>query len=129
MYQAFSEMPTLLKFLTAHALVCIYLLLAVFVPGIPISFNGVAMGTAELWESGLAISTALVGLLMPVSAVLFLWRWKYSRQTYSVLLAAVMIIPFALMRQVPSIIFGACLTAVILGYLFFNSGVRAYFRS
>ncbi|MES9826358.1 MAG: hypothetical protein ABW127_18205 [Candidatus Thiodiazotropha endolucinida] len=77
MYQAFKEMPTLLKFITAHALFCFMFFMAVVIPGIPITFKGELMEFYDLWEGGLP--TAAMGLSMPVVGVLLLKRWQYAR--------------------------------------------------
>jgi hypothetical protein len=129
MYQAFKVMPTLLKFITVHALACFIFFLAAVIPGIPITFNGEAIESQQLWAKGFGYPTVAIGLAMPVIGVLFLRRWQYCRQVYSATLVSVMVIPFVLWQELPSIIFGAVLSCAIISYLFINGRVRAYFSS
>jgi len=129
MYQAFKDMPKLLKFITAHALVCAILFLAVVIPGFPIQFNGQAMESSDLWENGLAIPTAAVGIVMPALGILFLRRWQYARYLYALMIVSVLVVPYILWHQLAGAIFGFVASCAIIGYLFVNSGVRAYFNS
>ena len=129
MYQAFKEMPTLLKFITAHALACFVFFLAAVIPGIPITFNGEVMESQQLWAKGVGLPTVATGLAMPVIGVLFLRRWQYCRQVYSVALVSFMVVPFVLWQELPLIIFGVVLSCAIIGYLFLNGQARAYFSS
>ena len=129
MYQAFKEMPTLLKFITVHALACFVFFVAAVIPGIPITFNGEVMESQELWAKGIGLPTVAIGLAMPALGVLFLRRWQYCRQLYSVVLVSVMVVPVILWQELLSIIFGAVLSCAIIGYLFINRQSRAYFGS
>ena len=129
MYQAFKEMPTLLKFITTHALVCFVFFLAVVIPGIPITFNGEVMESQELWAKGLGLPTMAVGLSLPVAGILILRRWKYCRQLYSAILLSVLVGPYVYWQEVSSLVFGVVLSCAIIGYLFLNSLSRAYFSS
>lgn len=129
MYQAFKEMPTLLKFITVHALACFVFFLAAVIPGIPITFNGEVMTSQQLWAKGVGLPIVVIGLAMPVIGVLFLRRWKYCRQVYSVALMSVMVVPFMLWQELASVIFGVVLSCAIIGYLFINGQARAYFSS
>jgi hypothetical protein len=129
MYQAFKEMPTLLKFITGHALVCFVFFVAAVILGVPIAFNGEVLESQELWAKGVGLPTVAIGLALPVVGVLFLLRWQYCRQVYSLILVAVMVAPYVIWREVSSLIFGLVLSCAIIGYLFLNGKVRAYFRS
>lgn len=129
MYQAFREMPTLLKFITAHALVCFVFFLTVVIPGIPITVNGEVMESSELWSRGLGFPTAAVGLAMPVVGVLILKRWQYSRQLYALSLVSVLVAPYLVWQQLVLALFGVVLSCVIISYLFINGKARAYFSS
>ncbi|MCK0152932.1 hypothetical protein MWU49_04400 [Alcanivorax sp. S6407] len=129
MYQAFKEMPTLLKFLTVHALACFVFFWAAVIPGIPITFNGEVMESQEIWNKGIGLPTVAVGLVMPALGVLFLRRWRYCRQLYSVVLVSAMVVPVVLWQELPLIIFGALLSCAVIGYLFINGQARAYFSS
>jgi hypothetical protein len=129
MYQAFKEMPTLLKFMTVHTLACFVFFLAAVIPGIPITFNGEVMESQQLWAKGVGLPAVAIGLSMPVIGILFLQRWQYCRQVYSVALVSVMVVPFVLWHEQPSIIFGVVLSCAIIGYLFINGKARAYFSS
>ncbi len=129
MYQAFKEMPILLKFMTVHALACFIFFLASVIPGIPISFNGEVMESQQLWAKGVGLYAMVIGLVMPVIGVLFLRRWQYCRQVYSVALLSVLVFPFVLWQELTSVIFGVALSCAIIGYLFINGQARAYFSS
>ncbi|MBT3012970.1 MAG: hypothetical protein KUF77_15395 [Candidatus Thiodiazotropha sp. (ex Lucina aurantia)] len=127
MYQAFKAMPTLLKFITAHALFCFMFFMAVVILGIPITFKGELMEFYDLWEGGLP--TAAMGLSMPVAGVLLLKRWQYARYIYSFLFISVMVAPYVYWQQLPAIIFGIIFSCGIIGYLFLNRSAREYFSS
>ena len=129
MYQAFKDMPTLLKFITTHALVCFVLFVAVVIPGIPITFNGEVMESGELWARGLGLPTVAVGLTMPIAGVLILKRWQYSRQFYGLLLASVLVTPYIVWQDIILAGFGVLLSCAMIGYLFINKKARAYFSS
>ena len=129
MYQAFKDMPTPLKFLTTHALACFALFLAAVIPGIPITFHGEAMESQEIWAKGAGIPTVAVGLAMPVMAILFLLRWQYCRQLYSVVFVSSMIMPFLFWQELSKVMFGMVISCAIVGYLFMNRQARAYFSS
>lgn len=129
MYQAFKDMPTLLKYITGHALVCFVFFLAVVIPGIPITFNGDVMESQELWEKGLGLPIAAIGLIMPVVGILILKRWQYSRHLYGLLLVSVLVAPYLVWQEPVSVAFGIVLSCAIIGYLFINRKARAYFSS
>ena len=122
-------MPTLLKFITAHALVCSVLFLAAVIPGMPITVNGELIESSELWSRGLGLPMAVVGLAMPVVGVLILKRWQYSRQLYALILASVLIVPYVVWQQLVLALFGVVLSCAIISYLFINRKARAYFAS
>jgi hypothetical protein len=103
--------------------------LAAVIPGIPITFNGEVMESQQLWAKGVGLPTVAIGLAMPIIGVLFLRRWQYCRQVYSVGLVSVMVVPFVLWQELPSIVFGVVLSCAIIGYLFINERARAYFSS
>ncbi|MCU7944386.1 MAG: hypothetical protein KZQ87_17095 [Candidatus Thiodiazotropha sp. (ex Cardiolucina cf. quadrata)] len=129
MYQAFKEMPTLLKFITAHALFCFFFFFAVVIPGISITFNGELMEASDLWERGLVLPTAAMGLSMPIVGLLFLKRWQYARHIYSLLFISVMVTPYVYWQQLPAIVFGIVVSFGIIGYLFINRRACEYFSS
>lgn len=129
MYQAFKEMPTLLKFITGHAFVCIVFFLAAVIPGIPISFDGQVMESKVLWAKGLGLPAVIVGLSLPVAGILILRRWQFSRHLYSAILLSALVGPYLYWQQVLSLVFGVVLSCAIIGYLFLNGQSRTYFRS
>lgn len=128
MYQAFREMPTLLKFITVHALICFVFFLAVVIPDMPIMVNGEVMESSELWSRGLGMLPA-VGLALPVVGVQILKRWPYSRQLYTLILVSVLVAPYLVRLQLVLALFGVVLSCAIISYLFINEKARAYFSS
>ncbi|SCZ54426.1 hypothetical protein SAMN03097708_00968 [Thiohalomonas denitrificans] len=129
MYQAFKDMPPFLKFLTVHALACIFIFLAVVIPGVPITFEGEVMESSDLWTRGLGLPTAFIGLAMPVAGGLFLKRWRYSRQLYAGLMVSVLVAPYVIWQQLLPAVFGVITSCAIIAYLFINQKARAYFGS
>jgi hypothetical protein len=129
MYQAFKDMPTFLKFITAHALVCFVFFLAVVIPGIPITFNGEVMTSQDIWAKGLGLPIMAVGLSLPSAGILLLRRRQYCRHFYSITLLLVLIGPYVYWQEVRSFIFCVVLSGAIIGYLFLNGQSRAYFSS
>lgn len=130
MHEAFKDMPTLLKFITVHALLCFALFVVVVViPGIPITFNGEIIDSSELWVRGLGLPTVVIGLTMPIAGFLMLKRWQYSRQFYAFLLVSFMVGPYVVWQQLVPMVFGVVLSCAIIGYLFINREVRVYFGS
>jgi len=129
MYQAFKDMPTLIKFFTGHALFCFVFFLAAIIPGIPITFNGEVMESQDLWAKGVGLPTAVVGLAFPIAGILILRRWPYCRQLYSVILLSVLVGPYVFWQELASVVFGAVLSSAIIAYLFLNGQARAYFSS
>jgi hypothetical protein len=130
MYQAFKEMPTFLKFITGHALVCFLFFLAAVIPGIPITVNGEVMESQELWVKGDGLRVALMGLAMPMVGLLILRRWKYCRQLYTVTIASVLVAPYVFRQDIiGTIVFGVLVSCAITAYLFLNIKARAYFSS
>ncbi len=129
LYQAFKDMPTLLKFFTGHALVCFLFFLAAVIPGIPISFNGEVIESQELWSKGVGLRVAAMGLVMPLVGILILKRWKYCRQLYAATLLWALVTPYVFGQELGPIIFGVVISCAITGYLFINVQARAYFAS
>jgi len=110
MYQAFKDMPTLLKFITAHALVCFVFFLGVVIPGIPITLNGEVMESQEAWGKGLGLPIAAIGLIMPVLGILILKRWQFSRHLYGIILFSVLVAPYVVWQELVSAAFGVVLS-------------------
>lgn len=129
MIKAFWEMPTILKFLTAHALACFLFVIGLVIPGSPMSFNGVPVESQEFWDKGYALPTFIIGIIMPLLGVSLLKKWVYSRHIYSVVFVLVLVAPYVYWQEIESTIFGVVLSAMVIGYLFINGKVREYFNS
>ena len=127
MYSAFKEMPMLLKFLTAHALVCLVFFFAAVIPGIPITFNGEVMESQELWGKGVGLPTAAVGLVFPFCGILMLRKWAYARQAYLLVFFSVMVVPYLIWKELPSLIIGLVISVAIAAYLYKEKKACAYF--
>ena len=129
MYESFKKMPTILKFLTLHALVSILLVFAVVIPGIPIAVNGQQMSYSELWSSGFGIFGVFLGLAFPLCGWLLLKRAANARLVYLVMLTIALISPYIFSQDIAAAIFGIVITGLVAGYLYITPSVRAYFAS
>ena len=129
MYQSFKNMPMILKFITVHAIACFIFFVAAVIPGTPITYNGEVMASQELWAHGVGLHIVAIGIAMPVMGMLFLQRWLYSRQLYSITFIFLMVFPFVLWQELYSAIFSAVISCVIITYLFLNRQACAYFSS
>ena len=122
-------MPTILKFITVHALACFMFLLAVVVPGIPFSVNGEVLTSEEIWESGYGVSVFFVGTVMPLLGILLLIRTKNCRGLYVFAIACVLILPYLYWQQYLLALIGLAFSVAMALYLFKNKRVLAYFGS
>ncbi|TVZ39029.1 hypothetical protein P886_3416 [Alteromonadaceae bacterium 2753L.S.0a.02] len=129
MYQNFLLMPTVLKFMTVHAMACSFFLLVAVIPGVPFTVNGEVLSYKEAWESGYSVNLLVIGVVMPILAVQLLARRKYCRQLYTAASACVLILPYLYWQQYALAMLGLACTLVITLYLFKNGRVLAYFGS
>ncbi|WP_394173648.1 hypothetical protein [Thalassotalea litorea] len=130
MLNAFKDMPIVLKFITAHALICSCFALVAIVPGIPVEINGVRMESQGIWEKDWGIPLVATGLALPIIGLLFLNRWKYSRQIYAVALFGVFFLlnMTSLIQKPAYLLFPLIVVGVLTSYLFLNKKVRDYFN-
>ena len=129
MIRSFFNMPLMLRFITAHAILCFAFFIAVLIPGIPFQIDGKVVSKNEVWASGIGASVVILGLLMPTTGILLLKRWRYSRELYSTILGVTLILPYAIWSDLIGMVFGIVMTIVISCYLFINKNVRAYLAS
>jgi hypothetical protein len=129
MYESFKNMPTILKFITAHALVCSIFLLPAVVPGMPFTVDDKVISFSELWSSGIAPYLVVTSTAMPVSGYLLLKKAVYSREVYLVAVSLGLIVPYIYWEEYKSLWFGVLITVGIALYLFGRANVKYYFAS
>ena len=127
LFDIFKEMPTVLTFLTVHALFCIVLLIISFIPDLPINMDGQEVTIGELWIKGYGVGMALIGLIMPICGVLIINRAKYSRHLYLLFSSIFMATPLTFQTDIPLVVFSLCFSLLMMWYLFFNKAVRKFY--
>jgi hypothetical protein len=128
-WENFKSMPTLLKFLTAHAFICFVFLIGSIIPHGYFSINGRPVSFSEWWSSGAGLLCSLIGIVFPVLGYLFLVRARYARGLY--VAAFVALSAFGPIGSPPASYYLAALVFVIgiAIYLYIWSSVRDYFCS
>ncbi len=131
MWVNFKKMPLILKFLTVHALACLFFLLSSVFPHISSILEGRTITLIEWWTSGAGLLATLFGTLLPFSGFLFLKRAAISRFFYlnSMLIAFYSPAFFMDGSKYPLGYYFSSLLIVLLigGYLYFGKTSKAYF--
>ncbi|MEP4889688.1 MAG: hypothetical protein ABJV04_06650 [Aliiglaciecola sp.] len=129
MFNSFKEMPSVLKVLTGMALFCILLLLKALIPGMfgTFSYNGEILEYPQIWERGFGVPLILIGSFMPMAGISLLWRLKFSRQFYCVVVALAILTPSLLAANYYALAFFAIIPSAITVYLFMSNKVRRYY--
>jgi hypothetical protein len=127
--ESFKSMPLLMRFITGHALLCFFFLLKASIPqmGGDFSYKGQIMGFQEIWQNGLGVYLLLLGSAFPLSGVLMLRKWQYSRQLYSVVLLSAFIVPNANSDSLVYLPLALIIPCLLITYLFKYSKVRQYY--
>ena len=128
MFSSFKEMPTLLKFITAHALICLMFFVISIRPNMPITFNGEDATVKEVWEAGYGLHLVAIGIIMPICGVLFLKRSKYSRPLYLIATFIGLVLPGLVQGQIELLLFGVIFFSMVLWYLYFKESVREFYN-
>lgn len=126
-FNIFKDMPTVLKYITVHALFCIVLLIMSLIPDLPINMDGQEVTIRELWSEGYGVGMALTGLIMPICGALILNKAKYSRHLYLLFSSIFMATPSILQSDILLAVFSLCFTLLMMWYLFFNKAVHKYY--
>ena len=125
----FKSMPTLLKFMTGHALFCITLFALALAPLNQFEVGGRKVTYAEWISSGIGPLLALVGLAMAVAGLLFLRRNGLGRVIYLSCFGGLLTVPNILTGEYLAASFGLAVGLGVGVYFFGNKAVREYFAS
>jgi hypothetical protein len=129
MWSNFKAMPLLMKWVTAHALLCFGLLISSLVPHDSFSIDGHHVSYSEWWSSGAGPFASLLGVIMPFAAYLLLVRARCARITYLAALSIGLILPYIYWRQFGLASFGMFVIGLIGWYLYGKKTVQKYFSS
>jgi hypothetical protein len=129
MWANFSAMPGLLKFLTAHSLAAIVLLVVSVVPHDSFFIDGRHVSYSEWWSSGAGPLASLLGILLPISGYLFLTRHRTARVTYLTTASVALVCPYVAHGHPVSAALGVLMVAFGAWYLYRRPTVVAYFAS
>ena len=129
MWVSFKEMPTPLKFITGHAIACIFLLLGSIIPHNSFSIDGQHVSYAVWWSSGAGPFASVLGVIMSMSGYLLLKRSNRARVTYLMALSVALIAPYLFWRQFESAAFGIAIVVLVGWYLYGRQSVQVYFTS
>ena len=127
MWENFKSMPTLLKFLTAHAIACIFFLIGSVFPHDSYVIHGRPVTHAEWWSSGVGVYGSVLGVLMASAGVLLVLRHPFSRPFYLGIFSLGMTTPYFLFGEHWSSLFSLLVAGLIGAYLYLNTAVKAYF--
>lgn len=128
MLQHFEEMPSLLKFMTAHSLATLLLIIFSVVPHDSFSINGRPATYSELWSSGAGPFAMTLGIVFPIAGYMFLAKSKSARATYLLALILAMAGPYLAWGEFGLALFG--ITIVILAWVYlYSKGPSKYFCS
>ena len=120
-------MPTLLKFLTAHAFACFALLVGSVVPHRSFSIDGHAVSYTEWWSSGVGPFASLLGIVGPIVGVLLATKSQKARPAYLGFLALGLIVPYPFMGVPAMALAGVVVICAAAFYLYKWQPAQSYF--
>lgn len=129
MWRNFRAMPTLLKFITGHAIACVGFLLMSVIPGGSFEINGRAVSYSEWWSSGAGSFSSALGIFMPIIGVLLLQKSRYARPAYLFVVLPALVVPFPLTGQAELALVGLAIVVLLALYLYVRQPVQWYFAS
>ena len=129
MWNNFKAMPTILKFLTAHALFSFLFLIGSIIPHDSFSINGQSVSYSEWWSSGVGPYASSLGILMPIVGFLLIARTRYARIIYLMVISLGLIVPYLYFGKFELALVGVIVMAVISAYLYLRPPVKEYFAS
>lgn len=121
------RMPTWLRLMTCHALVCFVLVLVAVIPGTRYQLGGSMVSHAQWWASGAGPLVAVAGLNLTAAGVLFLLRRGFGRYLYLANFAGALVGWQLYRGQLLAAALGAIFVGALGAYLFRNDSVRGYF--
>jgi len=133
LWKNFKEMPLILKFLTVHAVACLFFIVSSIFPHNSFSVEGSTVSYFEWWSSGAGTLATIFGTLFPLSGYLLLKRASIARVFYlsSMLIAFYSPVLFIEGSKYPGGYYISSLLLVLLlaGYLYLGKTAKAYFSS
>ena len=133
LWKNFKEMPLILKFLTVHAVGCLFFLVSSIFPHNSFSVEGTTVTYFEWWSSGAGMLATIFGTLLPLSGYLLLKRASIARLFYlsSMLIAFYSPVLFLEGSKYPGGYYVSSILLVLLlaGYLYLGKTAKAYFSS
>lgn len=127
MWANFSGMPKLLKFLTAHAAVCVAFLAISVIPNDSLSIQGRHVGYAEWWSSGAGVFASLIGLVGPFAAWALVSKKPYTRSAYLAFLVLGLVVPYPFFGMPAYVVPGLLVVGAGAFYMYKWQSVQAYF--
>jgi hypothetical protein len=127
MWKNFKSMPLLLKFLTAHAFLCLALLIGSVIPNNSFLINGRAASYSEWWSSGAGLFASLLGLIGPIIGILLVTKSPNARLAYLGFLALGLIVPYPFMGVPAIALAGIAVVCVTAVYLYKWQPAQLYF--
>jgi hypothetical protein len=128
-------MPTLLKFLVAHALAMSVAFIFSVIPVFTFEIGKKPVSYAEWWSSGAGISASIIGIVLPISGYILLNRNKHARIIYigsivfSCFLCPLLIFGLHDESIVSNISVIVAIISIFSAYLYLNKSVKSYFVS
>jgi len=127
MWENFSTMPKLLKFLTAHAALCFVFFALSAIPNDMLSIDGRHVTYAEWWSSGAGLFASSVGVAGPFVAWAFASKQPYARASYLWFLALAFVAPCPFFGMLAYALPGLLVVGVGAIYLYKWQSVQVYF--
>lgn len=129
MWLSFKEMPMLLKFITGHAIACVFLLLGSIIPHDSFSIDGQPVTYAVWWSSGAGPFASFLGVIMPATAYQLLKRLSRARSMYLVVLTIALVAPYLYWGQLQIAAIDMAIVGLFAWYLYGAKSVQHYFSS
>ena len=126
MWSNFKAMPTLLKFITSHAIACVVMLLMSIIPGSTFRIDGRVVSYSEWWSSGVGLIASALGIAMPIAGVLLLKKFCYARPAYLFAVLFAFVSPYPLLGKSEGIFVGLVIVGLLALYLYARKSVQRY---